>query len=200
MSEKPVHIYAARSKTTGKVYIGLTVSLSHRKSGHKHSATINRQTYFYNAIRRYGWDDFEWCIIETLATRSVANEVERYWINYFKSNSNSYGYNMTEGGDGGATITGRYHSLETRQKIANSNRGKPLSEDRKRKISESHRGKTMSEESRKKMSESHRGRRNSDESINKAADSNRGRVHTEESRQNMRDGWRRRLERLANES
>jgi len=68
------------------------------------------------------------------------------------------GYNMTIGGDGGATIKGKKHSEETKKKISRANSGKNngmfgkrTSEETRKLISEANKGRIHSEETRKKI-------------------------------------------------
>lgn len=92
-------IYKATSKTTGKVYIGQTSqSLQRRINQHKcHSGSKNY--HFYNAIKKYGFDDFVFEVVEdNIKTKEELNERERYWIKFYDSYRN--GYNTTLGGDG----------------------------------------------------------------------------------------------------
>ena len=92
-------IYKATSKTTQKVYIGLTTtSLEERKRHHKETYE-NKNYHFYYAIRLYGWDDFEWEVIEdNINDINLLQKREQYWISYYNSYEN--GYNSTRGGEG----------------------------------------------------------------------------------------------------
>ena len=98
-----MYIYKATSKTTNKVYIGQSCqSLEKRMHQHLCRATTNYDpnNHFHNAIRKYGFLDFEFEVIEdNITSQEVLNEKEKYWIEYY----NSYydGYNSTFGGDAG---------------------------------------------------------------------------------------------------
>lgn len=78
-----------------KAYIGQTCQKPERRwrngEGYSHCS------YFYNAIQKYGWDNFEHKILETVTTQEKANEREQYWIKFYNSNNNDYGYNLTTG-------------------------------------------------------------------------------------------------------
>lgn len=52
---------------------------------------------FYNAIKRYGWDNFEHKVLEDHLTREEAKKKEIYYIKKYDSFYN--GYNRTFGGD-----------------------------------------------------------------------------------------------------
>lgn len=96
-------IYKATSITTGKVYIGQSCqTLEKRMSQHLYKATsdYDPNNHFHNAIRKYGFQDFVFQIIEDdITSNEILNEREKYWINYY----NSYydGYNSTLGGESG---------------------------------------------------------------------------------------------------
>lgn len=98
-----MYIYKATSKTSGKVYIGQSCqSLEKRMSQHLHRAMSNYDptNHFHNAIRKYGFPDFEFEVIEdNIVDSDTLDERERYWIEYY----NSYydGYNSTFGGESG---------------------------------------------------------------------------------------------------
>lgn len=96
-------IYKATSITTGKVYIGQSCqTLEKRMHQHLSRAMTNYDpnNHFHNAIRKYGFQDFVFQVIEdNIISDEVLNEREKYWIEYY----NSYydGYNSTLGGDAG---------------------------------------------------------------------------------------------------
>lgn len=96
-------IYKATNLINGKVYIGkTTMPFAQRKSKHKYNAFKEDgdayEYHFYRAIRKYGWDNFKWEIIDEADTKEELNEKEVFWIEYYDSYYN--GYNMTKGGDG----------------------------------------------------------------------------------------------------
>lgn len=134
-------IYSAINKIDGKVYIGKTKSgLEIRKIKHKSAAKANRiNSYFYKAIRRYGWNNFQWEIIDSHQNSEVLNQLERLYISKYESNYSHSGYNLTEGGEG---TSGYQCSKETREKIS-QNHGRGML------------GKTHSKKTRKKISIGH---------------------------------------------
>lgn len=121
-------IYLTENTRTGFCYIGKTAfSLEHRITGHKHhSRESSRSPYFYNAIRKYGFESFEWIVLEECDNQNL-DDSERFWISYFKYIGVSL-YNMTLGGEGSL---GLVKSPETRERIKQSLR--TLYSNRKRK-------------------------------------------------------------------
>lgn len=94
-------VYKATSKTTGKVYVGITTNtLDYRKNQHERAAFEGRKNYhFYNAIQKYGFDDFIFEIIEDdIPDIKTLQDREVYWIKFY--NSYEEGYNSTRGGEG----------------------------------------------------------------------------------------------------
>ena len=146
-------IYKATNKINGKCYIGFDSKWPHRKSAHKLSSQT--QDYkFYRAIRKYGWDNFEWELIYQSKDKEHTKDImETFFINDYNSFNN--GYNSTKGGDG---LLGVNHSQQTKQKISLAHKGKRLSEEHKRKMSLANKGKNISEETKQKLSLSLKGR------------------------------------------
>lgn len=94
-------IYKATSKTTNKVYIGLSTQTLQQRINQHNSHAYNQQSkyHLHCAIRKYGPDDFEYVIIEdNIDNIETLKERERYWIKYYDSYYN--GYNSTLGGEG----------------------------------------------------------------------------------------------------
>lgn len=58
-------IYKVTCKITGKIYIGQTTqSLAQRKREHTSRSKKGSNTYFHNAIRKYGKDSFIWEVLD----------------------------------------------------------------------------------------------------------------------------------------
>lgn len=66
---------------------------------------ISDNTLFHNAIRKYGWENFEYKVLFRINCDNVQdlnitlNSKEKVAIKYFNSCNKNYGYNMTLGGD-----------------------------------------------------------------------------------------------------
>jgi len=97
-------IYKATNSITGKSYIGFDSAWPKRKNRHLENANYNREGKFYDAIRKYGWDKFQWEILyQSKDKEHTLNVMETQFIREY--NTFNQGYNMTEGGEGcfGAT-------------------------------------------------------------------------------------------------
>lgn len=89
-------VYAHKNKINKKIYIGITGQKPERRwrkgQGYKTS------TYFYNAIQKYGWDNFEHIILQFDLTQQEAEEKEKYYIQKYNTLNDAYGYNIKKGG------------------------------------------------------------------------------------------------------
>ena len=91
-------IYMHKNKINGKVYIGQTTQID-LKDRWKNGKGYKPCTYFYHAIEKYGWDNFEHLILEQGdATFEEINEKEKYFIKLFEARDPAKGYNLNEGG------------------------------------------------------------------------------------------------------
>lgn len=92
-------IYIIRNKVNDKVYVGqTTVSIKLRFQNHLSAAKRGLDYIIGKAIRKYGKHNFyvellEECLVEEL------NEREKYWIEFFNSTDDKFGYNMSIGGN-----------------------------------------------------------------------------------------------------
>lgn len=106
------YIYSAKCLITNKYYIGQTIQRpKSRWDRHKYDALnykdwndfgeIKYGRKFYNAIRKYGWNNFEFKIIKTCnnCTDDTLDMQEIFWISFYDSFNN--GYNSTKGGKHG---------------------------------------------------------------------------------------------------
>lgn len=91
-----IKIYIHRNLINGKVYIGQTKNSLARRA-RKDGSGYKGSHAFYNAIQKYGWENFSHAIIEECED-DKANERERYWVDFFNSTNNQFGYNSMSGG------------------------------------------------------------------------------------------------------
>lgn len=112
-------IYLIKNIQTKKVYIGKTKNDPLiRFKGHCDVAIkLNSNNYFHNAIRKHGPENFQLSILGYCESKEELDEAEKICIEHFQSNDKRYGYNMTCGGDGGATRCGMKNKKSTIEKI-----------------------------------------------------------------------------------
>lgn len=94
-------IYKITNLINNKVYIGQSVDIEERWKHHRSNInttdTKKRNLYIYQAMRKYGIENFEFSILEE-CDKSLLNEKEEYWIEYYHSHNKEFGYNLTDGG------------------------------------------------------------------------------------------------------
>ena len=105
------YIYKIINTTNNKVYIGKTYNITKRFNAHIKNAKNKVNRRLYDAINKYGIENF---VIEQIeeCSEQNANSREIYWIDFYNSTNKNFGYNMTNGGDGGNT----YKNLSPEQK------------------------------------------------------------------------------------
>ena len=93
-------IYKITNKINSKVYIGQTCrDLQTRWREHKSKANCEHNNHLYNAMTKYGVENFVIELIEEVQT-DFLDEKEIYWIAFYDSNNPKIGYNLTIGGQG----------------------------------------------------------------------------------------------------
>lgn len=85
-------IYCAKFPN-GKLYIGKATDLRGRQRAHKLNAKTGNSR-FYSAIRKYGFENIVWSVLEMTEDESTSYELEIKHILAQKSNQKDYGYNM----------------------------------------------------------------------------------------------------------
>lgn len=153
MEERNFCVYKHTSPS-GKVYIGITSKIPEKRWG-INGYNYHKQTVFYNAIKKYGWDSFKHEILFENLTHDEAVEKEVELISLYKSNCSKYynpmyGYNQTDGGEGqsgmrlseerktemskrmsgkGNHFYGKHHSQEVIDKLSKDRKGTMLGKD-----------------------------------------------------------------------
>ena len=121
-------VYIHKNKINQKIYVGLTRQTTQER-WRSNGEGYKSQLKFWNAIQKYGWDNFEHIVLKTDLTAEEAGELEKDLIKSFNSVQN--GYNVSYGG------VGTNHSAETIEKIRNAMIGKTHTQQTKDKISNS---------------------------------------------------------------
>lgn len=94
-----IGIYKYTNKENGKIYIGRSVNIAHRKWEHLNRPS--KYSYFDQVISKIGEDCFEFEIIE-ICTEEKLKEREKFWIKYYNCcvlDNREKGYNLTHGGE-----------------------------------------------------------------------------------------------------
>lgn len=91
-------VYMHKNKINGKRYVGITGREPKTRWG-QNGKNYKRQLYFWNAIKKYGWNNFEHIILRSNLSEEEANFLERWLIKKYKLKDRNYGYNVVDGGN-----------------------------------------------------------------------------------------------------
>lgn len=182
------YIYKITNKLNDKIYIGQTNNPDRRWSQHKSAALKNSNDCpkLYNAIRKYGIENFRLDILINSDSLYYINKLEEQYIINYDSKIN--GYNISNGG------YNTEKSQETKDKISKAHSGinhhyfgKHLSAEHREKISKHHieygisvgnksgmYGKTQTDEVKAIISKAHLGIPRSQEVKDKISKANSG--------------------------
>lgn len=152
-------IYCYHCISTGKKYIGQTDNERRRKYEHfSHYNKKCRDSKFYRAVKKYGWDNFIYGIIEEVFIDEI-DEMEIYFIEKYDTFKNGYNSAL-----GGKTTRGYKHTEKTKQLLREMKIGTKHSLKTRQKMSEDRVGRTAwnkgiltSAETKKKISDKLKG-------------------------------------------
>ena len=145
-----VYVHTCPNK---KKYVGMT-KCENIQGRWRYGHGYKHDTDFQNAISEFGWCNISHEIIATGLCKEDAEALERSLISQLMTTNPNFGYNSYSGGlkssktnavtrarmstaQSGKNhpLYGKHRSVETKEKIAASKRGKPLSEECKIKLS-----------------------------------------------------------------
>ena len=125
-------IYMWRNKVNNKLYIGQAKDFRKRTKYHKYGSLNENLKYNYNvplhkAIRKYGVENFEVCILEKdLVDYDKMNEKEIFYIEHYDTLANKgKGYNVASGGGNANVFAGKTDEEmdEIKRKISEVQKG-----------------------------------------------------------------------------
>lgn len=202
---------------SGKKYVGITNDTKNRwRSG---GIGYKGQPAIWNAIQKYGWDNFKHEIIEVGLTMDEAKEKEIALIKELKSSNHRYGYNISKGGDmvpieltnTPEAKAKRKATWEKRKELGihTANYGRKYSPELRQKLSDAHKGLPsgrkgthLTDEQKEHLREVNLGKTMPEEIRRKISDSSKGKQaglfhpmfgthHSEEHRKNISEGLKR---------
>ena len=110
--KKIICIYKITNLINDKIYIGQTLNFYRRKNEHCRNKKVNYNSHINNSILKYGKKNFKFEIIIEISNtlkidniKDILNNLEIYFIKYYKSNNNLFGYNIELGGNGNKGTT-----------------------------------------------------------------------------------------------
>lgn len=136
MKEKLTGIYSINNLINNKKYIGQSTDINARWYNHKYCLNNNRHSNdcLQKAWNKYGEKNFEFTILE-ICSEEKLDEREQFYIKELNTLCRGNGYNLDSGGN-----LHKSHSIETREKMSRSARGRTCSEETKKKISQNRKG------------------------------------------------------------
>lgn len=144
-------VYVHENKINGKKYVGLTKQNPKNRWGTNGINYKKSCPHFWNAIQKYGWDNFTHEVVASGLTKEEAAQMQIDLISKYKTQDKQYGYNVLAGG------TAPELPEEVRQKMSkammgNKNGlGKQCSPQKAKKIGDAQRGKKFSEQRKQKL-------------------------------------------------
>ena len=91
-------VYMHVNKFNNKKYVGITCQ--NPKKRWRYGAGYRGSPYFYKAIKKYGWDNFEHLILANNLSEAKAKQLEICLIAAYKLRNPQFGYNLSAGGQG----------------------------------------------------------------------------------------------------
>lgn len=173
-----VTIYKYTNKVNGKAYIGQTTDVSRREWFHRNT---DHCPVFSAAIKKYGWEQFEFVVLREGLSYDDANDIEQQLIRDHATQVPT-GYNLREGGNNSSP------SQETRAKMKAAATSRIVTEDTRRKLSEAGRALRSTPEYREAQRQRRLGIPHTEErkrKISATLKGRQGRKRTDEERQRM---------------
>ena len=112
-------VYVHTNLTNNKKYVGITNNIKNRWKPSAYKPDEGKNSRFYNAILKYGWEGFSHEILEDNLTVEEACTREQFYIREWKTQQREFGYNISPGGNGGHVyenhprgMLGKHHTDE----------------------------------------------------------------------------------------
>lgn len=132
-----MRIYKITNKINGKIYIGKHEGTESDYERYMGSGLLIRRAY-----EKYGVDNFIKETLEICEKKEILEEREKYWIKKYNSQNKEIGYNITEGGAGGDTLSNHPDIKIIVEKISKAGKGRVFTEEHRKKLSKSSLGNT----------------------------------------------------------
>jgi len=138
-------VYKISNRINNKIYFGVTQQ-DLKVRWQQHKCNSNKKSYYlYNAIKKYGFDNFNIEIVFEADTKKEMLEKEIQLISIYKTNNRLFGYNNSTGGE--SSKKGCKLTQEQKNNISNYQKNrirKPHSIETKTAMSLSAKGRDMS--------------------------------------------------------
>ena len=110
-------LYQFKNKTSGRCYYGIAKNPKQRNASHRHAAKFSK-TPFYDAVGKYGWEGFEFTILDEGPDDQIAQKE----IELIANDPNCY--NLHEGGHIGYDVSQSSKAEEWKKKLCKAREGR----------------------------------------------------------------------------
>jgi group I intron endonuclease len=117
--EKRYTVYMHTNKINNKSYVGVTSKPVKERWGNN-GYKYKRNQHFWNAICKYGWDNFDHDVLFTNLSKKRACKIEKLLITVFMTQDPEMGYNIASGGEVNA---GFHLSDEVKKRLSETHKG-----------------------------------------------------------------------------
>lgn len=136
-SKKSFIVYKHQNLINNKVYIGITSKKNPETRWRNNGQGYKKQPLFYNAIQKYGWENFSHEIVSSGLTEMEAKKLEEKLIHEYNSTNKENGYNILD------SSINQFVSIQERNGMFNIGNNHPLygkhrTPEEKEKISKNH--------------------------------------------------------------
>lgn len=176
-------VYLAVWEGTNYIYVGQSINLYKRVTGHLRSIKngVHDNRKILSVSRKYGLPKF---YVLEFCERDNLNKVEQKYLDiYFDNYKNCLNILKIAGSSYGHKMPPR--SKETRDKLSNSLRGRKFSKEHRERLSLANKGKKITKEQLEKMLSKVRGVKKSKEARQKLSKALKGRIFSKEHRINI---------------
>lgn len=177
-------VYMHTNKINGKKYIGITCQDAERRWRPDGYGYKNNR-YFYNAIKKHGWDNFESVVLMSGLTKEQAESEEIKLIELHDTTNRTNGYNNAHGGGANG-----FHTAETKKKMSQKAKARPVNPLAIKRMAETNRSREYTEQHRRNISESLTGKKLSPEHCKSISESHKGYVMPESQKKNISNSVR----------
>lgn len=130
IADKACGIYGAIHRDSGRVYVGSSVNIGKRWKEHRSAIKRPTSPKFHNALRKYGFEAFDFEVLEECAHGDFQQR-ERFYIQFVDSVANGFNLEAIPG----KPHLGRNHSEIHKERIRAAATGKKHSYESKERMS-----------------------------------------------------------------
>jgi group I intron endonuclease len=125
-------VYKATNRANGKIYVGSAMSFHQRFSTYRNCSNNDAEGgRMYRAIRKHGFDKFQFEILEIVSDASLLIQREQHWLDTLQPfNENGYNICRTAG-----SCLGKKHTLSAKKKMSESRRGRVITVEWRKNLS-----------------------------------------------------------------